>query len=105
MASRCGVASNGPKVLVNFEDRLIYEAGLRYEDLVQAVDVVFTKPGYGIISECIANDTAIAVPRMIHGTGVGRRPAVSEFAMGVPVAGSGFIVMVISWLPRIPCAG
>jgi len=37
----------------------IYEAGLRYEDLVAAVDVVVTKPGYGIISECIANDTAI----------------------------------------------
>jgi len=46
-------------VLVNFDDRLIYEAGLRYEDLVGAVDAVFTKPGYGIISECIANDTAL----------------------------------------------
>ena len=33
--------------------------GLRYEDLVAAVDVVATKPGYGIISECIANETAI----------------------------------------------
>jgi L-arabinokinase len=47
------------QVLVNFDDRLIYESGLRYEDLVGAVDVVFTKPGYGIISECIANDTAL----------------------------------------------
>ena len=28
--------------------------GFRYEDLVAAVDVVVTKPGYGIISECIA---------------------------------------------------
>jgi len=37
----------------------IYDGGLRYEDLVHAVDVVVTKPGYGIISECIANDTAI----------------------------------------------
>jgi L-arabinokinase len=37
----------------------IYDAGLRYEDLVHAVDVVFTKPGYGIISECIANRTAM----------------------------------------------
>lgn len=37
----------------------IYDRGLRYEDLVHAVDVVVTKPGYGIISECIANDTAI----------------------------------------------
>src|SRR4029079_17891172 len=31
----------------------------RYEDLVGAVDAVFTKPGYGIISECIANGTAL----------------------------------------------
>ena len=30
-----------------------------YPDLVRAADVVVTKPGYGIISECIANDTAI----------------------------------------------
>jgi hypothetical protein len=40
-------------------DAAIYEAGLRYEDVVRAVDVVLTKPGYGIISECIANDTAL----------------------------------------------
>jgi len=37
----------------------IYDRGLRYQDLVSAVDAVVTKPGYGIISECIANDTAI----------------------------------------------
>jgi hypothetical protein len=37
----------------------LYDARLRYEDLVAAVDVVATKPGYGIISECIANDTAM----------------------------------------------
>ena len=37
----------------------MYAAGFRYEDLVAAVDVVITKPGYGIISECIANDTAL----------------------------------------------
>jgi len=30
---------------------------LRYEDLVAAADVVITKPGYGIVSECIANRT------------------------------------------------
>lgn len=33
--------------------------GLRYEDLVAAADVVVTKPGYGIVSECIAHDTAM----------------------------------------------
>jgi L-arabinokinase len=37
----------------------IYGAGLGYEDVVAAVDVVMTKPGYGIISECVANDTAL----------------------------------------------
>jgi L-arabinokinase len=33
--------------------------GCQYQDLVRAVDIVVTKPGYGIVSECIANDTAI----------------------------------------------
>jgi hypothetical protein len=33
--------------------------GLRYEDLVAAADVVVSKPGYGIVSECAANDTAL----------------------------------------------
>ncbi|HWI17488.1 MAG TPA: hypothetical protein VNT81_07065 [Vicinamibacterales bacterium] len=37
----------------------LYERGYRYEDLVKAADVVVTKPGYGIISECIANQTAL----------------------------------------------
>jgi hypothetical protein len=37
----------------------LYSAGFRYEDVVAAVDVVMTKPGYGIISECVANDTAL----------------------------------------------
>jgi L-arabinokinase len=32
---------------------------LRYEDVVAAADVVLSKPGYGIVSECIANDTAL----------------------------------------------
>ncbi len=35
------------------------DQGFRYEDLVGAVDVVLTKPGYGIIAECAANDTAL----------------------------------------------
>ena len=39
----------------------LYRDGLRYEDLVAAVDVVLTKPGYGIIAECVANDTALAL--------------------------------------------
>jgi hypothetical protein len=34
-------------------------AGLRYQDLVAACDAVLTKPGYGIVAECIANATPI----------------------------------------------
>ena len=41
------------------EESAVYDAGMRYEDLVAAVDVVVTKPGYGIISECIANSTGL----------------------------------------------
>lgn len=45
--------------LVFVDESRMYESGLRYEDLVAAVDVVVTKPGYGIISECVANGTAM----------------------------------------------
>ncbi|HUU33875.1 MAG TPA: hypothetical protein VMW48_07405 [Vicinamibacterales bacterium] len=41
------------------DEPAMYATGLRYEDVVAAVDVVVTKPGYGIISECVANDTAL----------------------------------------------
>jgi hypothetical protein len=41
------------------DENAVYDAGMRYEDLVAAVDVVVTKPGYGIVSECIANRTAL----------------------------------------------
>ena len=37
----------------------LYASGFRYEDLVHAADVVVTKPGYGIFTEAIANDTAL----------------------------------------------
>lgn len=43
----------------DLDEDAMYRKGYRYEDLVHAVDVVVTKPGYGIISECIANDTAL----------------------------------------------
>jgi L-arabinokinase len=38
---------------------MLADRGLRYEDLVAASDVVVSKPGYGIVSECIANDTSL----------------------------------------------
>jgi L-arabinokinase len=50
-------ARKGAFVRVNEE--AMYNAGVRYEDLVGAADAVVTKPGFGIIAECIANDTAM----------------------------------------------
>jgi hypothetical protein len=47
-----------PGLLLISEQKL-HGGGLRYEDLVRAADVVVTKPGYGIISEAIANETAL----------------------------------------------
>jgi hypothetical protein len=41
------------------DETAIYSTGSRYEDIVRAVDVVATKPGYGIVAECIANDAAL----------------------------------------------
>ena len=37
----------------------LLEAGLDYPDLVGAVDVVVTKPGYGIVSDCIGAGTRL----------------------------------------------
>lgn len=48
-----------PPNVVLVEETSLYASGFRYEDLVAAVDVVMTKPGYGIIAECIANRTAV----------------------------------------------
>lgn len=45
--------------LISLDEESVYEKGVRYEDLVSAADAVVTKPGYGIIAECTANDTAV----------------------------------------------
>ena len=57
-ADAAGPLSPRPGVRLIAEDDL-YGRGFRYEDLVRAADVVVTKPGYGIIAECVANETAI----------------------------------------------
>ena len=44
---------------ISLNEEAMYDAGVRYEDLVGAAEAVVTKPGYGIISECIANDAAM----------------------------------------------
>jgi hypothetical protein len=53
------IETQEPRNVCFVDESQMYAAGYRYEDLVRAVDVVATKPGYGIISECLANDTAI----------------------------------------------
>ena len=50
-------AAATPAAIVVSEDA--FTDDVRYEDLVAAVDVVITKPGYGIIAECISSDTAM----------------------------------------------
>jgi hypothetical protein len=54
-------ATPGPRgpLVVPIAESQFDARGFRYEDLVGAVDVVLTKPGYGIIGECIAAGTAM----------------------------------------------
>jgi hypothetical protein len=48
-----------PEGVHHVREDVMYESGLRYEDLVGTVDVVITKPGYGILADCIANGAAM----------------------------------------------
>jgi hypothetical protein len=52
--------------LLFISEQQLSDAGLRYEDLVRGADVVVTKPGYGIISEAIANDAALLYTSRPH---------------------------------------
>jgi hypothetical protein len=51
--------ADAPAGVYQVDESSLYGSGLRYEDLVAASDIVATKPGYGIVAECIANDTAM----------------------------------------------
>jgi L-arabinokinase len=53
------LVTTGADGVVVLDERRLYREGLRYEDLVAAADIVVTKPGYGIIAECVANGTAM----------------------------------------------
>jgi UDP:flavonoid glycosyltransferase YjiC (YdhE family) len=55
-SSRTGPAPAGVTFLPESE---FVSTGFRYEDLVAAVDVVVTKPGYGILAECITTGAAM----------------------------------------------
>ena len=50
---------NGHGALFEVDVAAMLDQGFHYEDLVATVNVVLTKPGYGIIAECAANDTAL----------------------------------------------
>jgi L-arabinokinase len=54
-----GGTPGGPGHVRTIDESVFRNSAFRYEDLVAAVDVVVTKPGYGIIAECIAGDTAM----------------------------------------------
>ena len=45
--------------VISINEESMYGTGIRYEDLVGTADAVVTKPGYGIVSECAANDTPL----------------------------------------------
>lgn len=68
--------ADGPFTTLD-EDALAGD-GIAFEDLVAAVDVVVTKPGYGMIAECTANDTA-----MLY-TSRGRFPEYEVLVAGLP---------------------
>lgn len=48
-----------PSGVHGISEEQLYAGGRRYEDLIGAVDVVITKPGYGIIADCVAQRTAM----------------------------------------------
>jgi L-arabinokinase len=50
---------DGDGRLLRISESRLAETGLGYPDLVAAADLVVTKPGYGIVSECIANGTSL----------------------------------------------
>jgi UDP:flavonoid glycosyltransferase YjiC (YdhE family) len=51
--------NGGPRNLRRLDRKQLAERGVQYADLVAAADVVVSKPGYGIVSECLANGPAL----------------------------------------------
>jgi L-arabinokinase len=58
-AKKEAAAAERKGAYISVNEEAMYDSGVRYEDLVGAAEAVVTKPGYGIVSECIANDTAV----------------------------------------------
>ena len=58
-AGRSAEPTDAPPDALSLDRDHLATLGLRYEDLVAACDVVASKPGYGIVSECVANGAAL----------------------------------------------
>jgi L-arabinokinase len=56
---RNGDARRAGGARVELTDTEMAASNVRYEDLVGACDAVMSKPGYGIVAECIANRTPL----------------------------------------------
>ena len=54
-----GADGPGPPHFTKLDDAAVRAAGLGYPDLVGAADVVVTKPGYGIVTDCIGAGTRL----------------------------------------------
>jgi L-arabinokinase len=56
-----GAGADGPAPahFAKLDDAAVKAAGLGYPDLVGAADVVVTKPGYGIVTDCIGAGTRL----------------------------------------------
>ena len=55
-----------PPAIHQIAEQAFVDSGFRYEDLVGAVDAVVTKPGYGIVAECIAAGTPLVYTSRGH---------------------------------------
>ncbi len=64
--------------LVDASAATLDACGLQYQDVIAAVDIVVSKPGYGIVSECLANGAALLY------TSRGRFVEYDVFVAGMP---------------------
>jgi hypothetical protein len=76
--SSTGADGNDGARLRRIPEARLAAHGLRYPDLVSAADVVVTKPGYGIVSESIANGASLLY------TSRGRFPEYDVFVHDMP---------------------
>jgi hypothetical protein len=59
VATQSATVSNPPRGCRYITNDALRAAGVRYEDVIAGCDAVLTKPGYGIVADCLANSTPI----------------------------------------------